>query len=144
MAILVAILTILFAYSSVKPITNTPIAYAEEILSCKSNYERTLTSEINRLSIKYKVSSTTATNIIKCESSMYGKAINENIDKDGNVWSRDYGPMQVNDYYHKETMQKLGLDIYNQWDSLEYGFMLLAKNGTSDWNASRSCWSKLK
>lgn len=104
---------------------------------------KTLDSEINRLSIKYNVSSSTAKAIISCESSMYAKAINENVDKDGIVWSRDYGWWQVNDYYHEDTMTKLGLDIYDQWDSLEYGFILLKSQGTKPWKASLQCWSKL-
>jgi hypothetical protein len=104
---------------------------------------KTLDSEINRLSIKYNVSSTTAKAIITCESSMYPKAINENVDENGIVWSKDYGWFQVNDYFHEATMTKLGLDIHDQWDSLEYGFMLLKSQGVKPWKASSKCWSKL-
>jgi hypothetical protein len=104
---------------------------------------KTFDSEIDRLSIKYNVSSTTAKAIIKCESTMYGKAINENIDSSGSVWSRDFGYFQVNDYYHESTMARLGLDIHDQWDSLEYGFMLLKEQGTKPWKASLPCWSKV-
>lgn len=104
---------------------------------------KTIDSEIDRLSIKYSVASSTARAIIKCESSMYGEAINRNRLPDGTIWSSDYGPFQVNDYYHKDIMKELGLDIYNQWDSLEYGFMLLSRTGVEPWKASRGCWSKL-
>jgi hypothetical protein len=103
---------------------------------------KTLQSEIIRLSTKYKVDSKLVSKIIKCESSMYSSAINENIGKDGKVWSRDYGLMQVNDYYHEADMKKLGLDIYNGYDSLEYGIILLANKGTKPWSASKFCWNK--
>ena len=71
---------------------------------------------------------------------MYSSAINENTDDYGNVWSRDYGPLQVNDSYHAEEMRKQGKDITNQFHSLEYGLELMKQEGTKPWNASRKCW----
>lgn len=104
---------------------------------------KTLESEVDRLSIKYGVASSSAYAIINCESTMYAEAINRNRLKDGTIWSSDYGWWQVNDYYHKDTMDKLGLNIYNQWDSLEYGFILFKNQGTAPWSASEGCWSKI-
>ncbi len=103
---------------------------------------KTLDSEIDRLSIKYDVSSTTVRAIIKCESQMYGGAINQNKTPSGEVWSTDYGYLQINDYFHEDEMVKLGLDIHNEWDSLEYGFMLLKSQGLKPWSASKTCFSK--
>lgn len=100
---------------------------------------KTIDSEITRLSVEYKVDEKLVRAIIKCESSMYGSAINHNK-IDGVVWSSDWGLMQINDYYHKDTMLKLGLDIKDEYDSLEYGIMLLANEGTKHWKASESCW----
>ena len=102
--------------------------------------EKTLDGEIDRLSVKYGVSSSTVRAVSRCESSMYGSALNQNLDKQGNVWSTDYGYLQVNDYFHKVNMQKLGLDIENEWDSLEYGFMLMKEQGLQPWSASKTCW----
>lgn len=102
--------------------------------------EKTLESEVERLSIKYGFSTSTVMEVIECESQMYGGAENKNIDKDGKVWSVDKGFLQINTYYHTEPMKKLGLDIDNKWDSLEYGFMLMKENGLRDWSASRFCW----
>lgn len=102
--------------------------------------ERTLDSEMDRLAIKYDVASSTARAIIKCESQMYGSAVNINRLPDGTPWSEDRFHWQINDYYHKDTMARLGLDYYNEWDSLEYGFILLSTQGTSPWGASRGCW----
>lgn len=102
---------------------------------------KTLDSEITRLSVEYKVDEKLVRAIIKCESSMYGSAINHNK-IDGIIWSSDWGLMQINDYYHKDTMIKLGLNIENEFDSLEYGIRLLSLQGTSPWSASKACWSK--
>jgi len=100
---------------------------------------KTLDSEIDRLSVKYDVASSTARAIIKCESQMYGSAINYNRLPDGTIWSEDRFYFQINDYFHKDTMTKLGLDYYNQWDSLEYGFILLSTQGVGPWYASKGC-----
>lgn len=104
---------------------------------------KTLDGEIDRLAIKYEVSSSTIRAVAKCESSLYGNANNKNIDSSGRVWSQDWGYLQVNDYYHEQTMANMGLDIHNEWDSLEYGFMLMKSQGLQPWSASRHCWSKL-
>jgi hypothetical protein len=50
--------------------------------------------------------------------------------------------MQINDYFHKDKMNSMGLDITNRYDSLRYGIMLLAQQGTQPWKASEWCWSK--
>lgn len=100
----------------------------------------TLTQEIHRLSVKHGVSEELVKRIIKCESSLYKNAVNENI-RDGKVWSRDYGPLQINDFYHKKDMAKIGLNITAWGDSLTYGFMLLKRDGTRHWNASKHCWN---
>ena len=101
---------------------------------------RTIDSEITRLAKQYLVNEKKAREIINCESQMYAKAINENKNKDGKVWSRDFGPWQVNDYWHEKTMEKKGLDIHDEFDSLEYGFMLISKEGDRHWKASSKCW----
>lgn len=102
--------------------------------------EKTLDSEIDRLSIKYEISSSTVRAVAECESQKYGGAVNQNRTASGEVWSTDRGYLQINDYYHKANMEALGLDIMNEWDSLEYGFMLMKEQGLTPWRASRSCW----
>ena len=102
----------------------------------------TLDSEIHRLSLKYQVSEELVRKIGKCESSLYKSAVNENKLKDGTVWSRDWGFLQVNDYYHEADMLKIGLHIKDWRDSLEYGILLLSKGDPYQiWSASESCWS---
>jgi len=97
---------------------------------------------ITKYSNEYSVDEVLVRKIIKCESSMYGGAINHNKDSQGNIWSTDFGLLQVNDYFHEATMKRLGLDIRNQDDSLRYGFILLSTQGTKPWSASKFCWNK--
>jgi len=103
----------------------------------------TMPEMIDKYSKKYNVLAHTMTVIIKCESKAYPKAINENINKKGVVWSRDYGPFQINDYFHKVPAEKMGLSIYDLEDNIEYGAYLLSKNGTQPWKASSYCWKPL-
>lgn len=104
---------------------------------------KTLESEVHRLSIKYKVNERSAIAIIKAESVQYGgKAINENKNKKGEVWSRDWSFWQINDFYFKEELLKKGWDITKEKDNLEAGFYLLKTYGTSLWSASQKNWSK--
>lgn len=104
---------------------------------------KTLESEIDRLSIKYNVSSSTVRAVAKCESSLYGQAVNYNRLPDGTVWSIDKGYLQINNYYHEARMNKLGWDWNNEFDSLEYGIMLMSESGLQPWSASSKCWSQL-
>ena len=117
---------------------------------------KTIDSEIDRLSVKYNVASSTVRAVAKCESQLYDGAINFNYHnvvvgytKDGQpiverlAWSVDKFDLQINDYYHKQPMAKLGLDYENRWDSLEYGIKMMSEQGLQPWSASKKCWSKL-
>ncbi len=50
--------------------------------------------------------------------------------------------MQINEYYHAKTAEKMGLDIYTLEGNMAYAKYLYEKNGLSDWDASRPCWGK--
>lgn len=102
--------------------------------------EPTFDSEISRLALEYGIDEVLARRIISCESQIYKRAKNENLDKNGNVWSSDHGYWQINDFYHEESAKKMGLDIYNWQDNLEYGAYLMKIQGTAPWSASRYCW----
>lgn len=104
---------------------------------------KTFESEINRLALKYNKSPLIAKAVIKCEGLAYKeKGNHRNLDKNGMLWSTDIGWWQINDYYHKIPAMKLGLDINNEWDNLEYGFILWSQQGLAPWSASKNCWSK--
>lgn len=100
---------------------------------------KTFDTEIARLAEKYGQDESLARGIIKCESQQYNDMNNKNYLK-GVLWSTDWGYWQINDYYHEETAMKLGFDIQNEWDNLEFGFILLSEQGTRPWKASQACW----
>jgi len=104
---------------------------------------KTFDSEVHRLALKYKVNETLARKIISCEGKMYKKLGNNQNYKNGKVWSTDVGFWQINDYFHQATAKKMGLNIYNDWGNLEYGFWLFSKEHTKPWLASFGCWSKV-
>lgn len=117
----------------------TKDAIAEDNIS----FYKTIDNEITRLSKVYNVDEKLVRAIIKCESRNDSTALNPNINKQGIVWSIDWGSMQINNYFHADSMNKLGLDYFDKYDSLEYGIMLLSTEGTKHWKSSYSCWSKL-
>jgi len=102
-------------------------------------------SEVHRLAVKYGVSESLSREIIRCEGEAYKtKGNNQNISNTtGQVWSEDVGYWQINNYYHQVPAKALGFDIYDDWDNLEYGFRLLATQGTKPWKASQYCWGHI-
>jgi hypothetical protein len=102
-------------------------------------FERTLESELDRLVERYDLPYEAAfvKELIRCESSLHAHATGTQA-----VVGKDIGWMQINTYYHLSDSKKMGLDIYNKWDNLEYGFYLMSKRGLSPWSASKHCWSK--
>lgn len=106
-------------------------------------------TEIKRLSIKYKFDEKLARDIIECESKIYSRAENKNYRWEWNKelatstrvhWSSDWGFWQVNDYWHEKTAKDMGYDIKDWKDNLEYGAILLSRDGTRHWKASQYCW----
>lgn len=90
---------------------------------------------ITALAIKHEVNPALALNILWCESKMKMGAVGT-LSKKG----KDYGGFQINSYWHKKTMEKMGLDIERSEDSLYYGMWLLSREGTRHWKASKFCW----
>ena len=82
-----------------------------------------------------------AQKIIWCESSNIPEAVGENLDKDGEVWSRDHSFWQINDYYHTTKAESMGLDIQDPSDNLTYGYWLYQAEGSKHWLASKECWT---
>lgn len=77
--------------------------------------------------------------IAKCESRF------RQYDSRGNVMRgievpEDLGVMQVNEYYHGDSADKLGYDLKTLDGNLAYAKWLYEREGTRPWNASRPCW----
>lgn len=77
--------------------------------------------------------------IAQCESHY------RHLDQDGEIHrgevnNQDVGVMQINEYYHLESSQKLGYDIYTLEGNLGYAQYLYEKQGTQPWASSSPCW----
>ena len=121
-------------------LSNRPTTtWQPEIVTPAVEKEMTLDKRITFLAEKYGVKESSARAIIGCESEWSPDAIGYNRRKDGSVWSKDIGLMQINNYFHEEEAARMGLDIYKTNDNLEYGFYLFSKRGAKPWAASKSC-----
>jgi hypothetical protein len=56
----------------------------------------------------------------------------------------DVGLMQINETYHKDIADELGLDLNTMQGNLAYGRYLYEKQGSVPWNSSKACWGKSK
>ncbi|MCK5059678.1 MAG: hypothetical protein KAR00_00845, partial [Candidatus Pacebacteria bacterium] len=60
----------------------------------------------------------------------------------GEVNKSDIGVMQVNEYYHGKTSNRLGYDIYTLNGNLTYARYLYEREGARPWMSSSPCWAK--
>lgn len=79
--------------------------------------------------------------IARCESGMRQFLPSGEVLR-GHVNSKDVGIFQINEFYHLEASKRLGIDIYTLHGNIEYSKHLYKEEGTSPWNASKSCWNK--
>jgi hypothetical protein len=79
--------------------------------------------------------------IARCESSFRQYDENGEILR-GKVNKSDVGIMQINEYYHKERIERLGVDPETIEGNLAYAKWLYEKEGGQPWKASSSCWNK--
>jgi len=80
--------------------------------------------------------------VAQCESEF------RQVDGNGNVLrgtknSFDVGVMQINEQYHLDRAEKMGVDIYSLGGNLEYARALYNESGTAPWSSSKPCWSNL-
>lgn len=78
--------------------------------------------------------------VARCESTFRHTLADGSVLK-GRVDPRDTGVMQINKGYHQQTATKLGLDLNDLYDNMEYARYLYEKQGTQPWSASAPCWS---
>ncbi len=79
--------------------------------------------------------------IARCEST-FRHTLADGTVLTGRVDAADTGVMQINTRYHGVTAEKMGLDLQDLGDNLEYARNLYERQGTKPWNASAPCWSK--
>ncbi len=78
--------------------------------------------------------------IARCESN-YRHYDKDGVILKGKVDSADVGVMQINERYHADTAEKLGLDLRTIPGNIAYAKYLYEKEGTKPWSASKPCWS---
>ena len=69
------------------------------------------------------------------------------LDSKGNVLRgrknrHDIGVMQINELYHLEDAEKLGLDIYTIEGNVAFAKKLYDRFGAKPWMSSSACWAK--
>ncbi|HVT75295.1 MAG TPA: hypothetical protein VHD69_02700 [Candidatus Paceibacterota bacterium] len=79
--------------------------------------------------------------VARCESTFRQFGSDGNVIR-GKVNKNDVGVMQINTYYHEDTAESLGLDIYTIDGNLAYGKHLYEKFGLDPWKSSSKCWKK--
>jgi hypothetical protein len=79
--------------------------------------------------------------VARCEST-FRHTLEDGTVLRGKVDSRDLGVMQINTFYHGTEAAKLGLDLENFEDNMEYARQLYERQGTQPWKASSACWNK--
>lgn len=77
--------------------------------------------------------------IARCESTF------RHTDGEGNpirgiVNKADVGVMQINEYYHLESAQKLGYDLNDIEGNMAFAKYLYERYGADPWSASQPCW----
>jgi hypothetical protein len=80
--------------------------------------------------------------VAECESHFRQNGEDGNVLR-GVVNSFDVGVMQINEKYHLERSEKIGVNIYSLAGNLEYARALYNESGVAPWSSSKSCWSNL-
>ncbi|HEY4516274.1 MAG TPA: hypothetical protein VJH67_03760 [Candidatus Paceibacterota bacterium] len=60
----------------------------------------------------------------------------------GFVNKSDKGVMQINEYYHLDRAEKLGIDLHTIEGNTAYARYLFEKEGLQPWISSSKCWKK--
>ncbi len=79
--------------------------------------------------------------IARCESTFRQYDSNGEIIR-GKVNNADVGVMQINEKYHGEKADELGLNIYTVEGNVAFAKYLYNKYGAEPWKSSSKCWSQ--
>jgi|GEM_PF-811832 len=80
--------------------------------------------------------------IAQCESKFRQYGANGKVLRGNNP--DDFGVMQVNQFYHRSTAEKLDIDINTIEGNVEYARYLYEREGTMPWISSSKCWATSK
>lgn len=79
--------------------------------------------------------------IARCESSFRHLTEDGSVLR-GKVNKGDVGLMQINEFYHADTAEKLGLDLETLEGNMAYAKYLYNREGGQPWKASSTCWNQ--
>ena len=79
--------------------------------------------------------------VARCESTFRHTLADGSVLK-GRVDPADTGVMQINKRYHLKSAEKLGLNLNDIYDNMEYARYLYEEQGTQPWSASSPCWGR--
>lgn len=54
----------------------------------------------------------------------------------------DVGVMQINEYYHSDRAEALGLDLHTLIGNVSFARDLYIREGTAPWISSMGCWGE--
>lgn len=79
--------------------------------------------------------------IARCESTF------SHLNKDGEIVrgkvnKSDLGLMQINEYYHADRAERLGIDLKTLEGNMAYAKDLYEREGSKPWNSSSKCWKQ--
>lgn len=84
--------------------------------------------------------------ICACESAGNPNRVPQHYESDGvtvltgRITPKDTGMCQINLDYHERQAQRMGLDLHDPHDNVEYANWLYRNEGAQPWSASASCW----
>lgn len=128
-------------FSLQAPITNEVASETVTVIASENYGPMTDSENVEKFVKDYFADIPNLSRIAFCESTYrhydkYGHVLKGKVD------SRDVGVMQINLYYHAETAEKLGLDLYDIDDNVAYARYLYERDSSKPWNASKHCWDK--
>jgi hypothetical protein len=77
--------------------------------------------------------------VARCESHFKQYNLDGTVVR-GKVDRADIGVMQINERYHGEKADDLGIDIYTVQGNVAFAKYLYGKYGSQPWSASAPCW----
>ena len=127
--------------SAVMPVTQTVEAREVKDVKARDYLPITDSANVKRFVNDYFADTPILAHIASCESHY------RQYDKDGHILrgeknKSDIGVMQINEAYHAEAAEKLGLDIYTIEDNVAFAKVLYEKFGAKPWMSSSACWAK--
>ena len=122
--------------------TKEPSQIVEEIVESKAT-EKTQTLTTEERVREYFKDTPIMIDVARCESQFRQHDVNGNVLR-GIQNSKDVGTLQINEKYHLDTAQRLGINIYTLEGNLEYGRYLYETQGTAPWVHSSKCWGKTR